>query len=249
MLEDLGLVGMPFFAVFRADYDEKSAQKFGTFADQTVTLLRKAGYAGQFREFDVQKQQYPTDAELADICAVWVTGSVSDAFANDDWIVRLNEFLADKLLGKVPVVGICFGHQIVGRALGAQVDRNPQGWELGIETVDLNKGSPDVVNLFPGKSFNIIEVHQDIVFDLPQGVTNIGSTDRTSIQGFYKKDKLLTFQGHPEFEKDFVLDVLSKKLDQGMITQQLYDASVARLESDQHDGVEIAKTILKFLSL
>ena len=74
------------------------------------------------------------------IDAVLITGSKASAFENVDWIVRLVQYV--KLLlegGRVRVIGVCFGHQIVGRALGAKVDRSVRGWELSVVEVDLTE--------------------------------------------------------------------------------------------------------------
>lgn len=78
---------------------------------------------------------YP-DPETID--AVLITGAKHSAFDNDEWILRLVQY-TKRLLegGKVRVIGVCFGHQIVGRALGAQVGRNTRGWELSVIPMEL----------------------------------------------------------------------------------------------------------------
>ena len=43
-----------------------------------------------------------------------------------------------------PVVGICFGHQIIGRALGSRVGRNTEGWEIAVSTVDLTEAGKEL---------------------------------------------------------------------------------------------------------
>lgn len=80
---------------------------------------------------------YP-DPEAID--AVLITGSRHSAYADDEWIVRLTEF-SRRLLddGRVRVIGVCFGHQIVARALGARVAPSPCGWELSITEMQLTE--------------------------------------------------------------------------------------------------------------
>ena len=80
---------------------------------------------------------YP-DPETID--AVLITGSRHSAYAEDDWIVRLTAFtrrLLDE--NRVRVIGVCFGHQIVARALGAKVATSPYGWELSITEMELTE--------------------------------------------------------------------------------------------------------------
>lgn len=57
-----------------------------------------------------------------------------DSFSNDTWVVRLVDFTRKAINGgKVKVIGVCFGHQIVGRALGAKVARSEGGvWEASV---------------------------------------------------------------------------------------------------------------------
>jgi len=59
----------------------------------------------------------------------------------DPWIVKLTEFTQKVLLeqDRIRVVGLCFGHQIVGRALGGVCDRNEKGWETSITEVNLSE--------------------------------------------------------------------------------------------------------------
>jgi GMP synthase-like glutamine amidotransferase len=80
---------------------------------------------------------YP-DPETID--AVLITGSKHSAFEDQDWIVRLVAYTRRLLEGgRVRVVGVCFGHQIAARAIGAQVARSLRGWELAVTQLELTE--------------------------------------------------------------------------------------------------------------
>lgn len=82
---------------------------------------------------------YPS---LDDVDAILITGSKYNAFDDDDWIVTLVEFVRKALVHeRVRVVAVCFGHQIVARAMGTLVARSDQGWEVSVvETKLTEKG-------------------------------------------------------------------------------------------------------------
>ena len=80
---------------------------------------------------------YPS---LDAVDALLVTGSRHSAFAEDPWISALVAYVRRALEGgRVRVVGVCFGHQIVGRALGAPLGVNPAGWEVSVTEVRLSE--------------------------------------------------------------------------------------------------------------
>ncbi|KAL8831096.1 MAG: hypothetical protein Q9170_005446 [Blastenia crenularia] len=87
---------------------------------------------------------------LEDVDGVFLTGSKFDSFADTPWTNKLVDFVKSILSqDRVKLVGVCFGHQIIGRAMGAKVGRNEdQGWEVSITDVDLTEQGKKV---FEGK--------------------------------------------------------------------------------------------------
>lgn len=238
-------------AIFITDYAEAYSAHHGSYADLSAAHLKKSGLEEEIRRYDIIESHFPTDEELEDIKAIWITGSKSDAFSDEPWILKLKNFLQEKIIPQgIPIVGVCFGHQITSRALGAKVGRNEKGWELGVSEIRITE-DPEVLELlstFPKKKFEILEVHQDVVYEAPEGFKNIGSSDKAKVQGIYKKGKALTFQGHPEFNKDLVREVLENKRADGTISEDHYKESVAAMEKFQDDNAIIGKIIVNFIS-
>lgn len=80
-------------------------------------------------------QSYPP---LDDVDAVLITGSRHTAYEDDPWILKLVEYARQAIdTGRIKVVGVCFGHQIIGRAMGARLGRSDKGWEVAVTEVDL----------------------------------------------------------------------------------------------------------------
>lgn len=105
--------------------------------------------------FDVvNKQEYPA---LEDIDAILISGSRHNSFDDDPWILKLVEFVQEILKQRrVRIIGVCFGHQIVGRALGAKVARSDKGWEVSVTAIDLTKRGQEIFGKNSLVSFSIL---------------------------------------------------------------------------------------------
>ena len=206
-------------AVFYTDHAAEWTYPYGTFDQMACKLLDETKPDTLSKEdftykvFDIYNGDIPTSEELNrdEYMGIFITGSRYDSFSEDtDWIIRLRKLLVELLLGdgksskeaninSPPIVGICFGHQVIAYALGARVERNPLGYEGGVVPITLNEVG---AKLFGQDQINLSMVHNYAVLELPKhdpSIVNWGSLKRCSIQGFYKPGCLLTFQGHPEF--------------------------------------------------
>ncbi|KDN52922.1 class I glutamine amidotransferase-like protein [Tilletiaria anomala UBC 951] len=149
----------------------------------------------RIRPFDVvHKQEYPDEGQLSDGLwdAIMITGSASSAHADVPWSNKLVQFVA-KIAEEHPlvrIIGICYGHQIVGRAFGAEVKLNPRGWEVGVYDAQMTEEGKELLNWEPEESscLRLQQVHRDEVIELPpdfngEEFINLASTARTPIQG------------------------------------------------------------------
>lgn len=85
---------------------------------------------------------------LDEVDAILITGSRHTAFDNDPWILKLVEYAKQAIdTGRIRVVGVCFGHQIIGRAMGAPVGKSDKGWEIAVTDVDLTDKGKDIFQL------------------------------------------------------------------------------------------------------
>ncbi|ORY58124.1 class I glutamine amidotransferase-like protein [Pseudomassariella vexata] len=184
---------------------------------------------------------YP-DPESID--AVLISGSKHSAYESDDWILRLVTY-TKRLLegGRVRVIGVCFGHQILGRAMGAEVGRNVRGWELSVIPMQMTEEGK---RIFGVDELRIQQMHRDQVTDFPPGVTPLCHTDMCPTQGMYIPKRMIAVQGHPEFTGDMVTEILKMRHDNGIIPTGVFEDAMGRVENE-HDGVKIAQAFLRFL--
>jgi len=145
-------------------------------------------------EFDVTAGELPADF---DHDAVVVTGSRSSIYWDEPWIDALVEWVGAAAERGLPVLGVCYGHQVLAEALGGRVDAMDDV-ELGYREIRrLDDGDP----LFAGieSPFVAFETHSDRVVDLPPGATRLAENDR-GVQAFRRGD-CWGVQFHPEYDR------------------------------------------------
>lgn len=189
-----------------------------------------------------------------------------NSFDDVPWINRLVEFTQSVLSqDRIRLLGICFGHQIVGRALGMKVGRSDQGWEIAVCDVDLTAqgkelfGRDKLVRIERYRSYpdhgklilhhpsqRIQQMHRDVISDCPPGVTLLGSSPRCAVQGMYLPGRFITVQGHPEFNGEIETEVIENRTKMGVFSEDQAQEALSRVH-DEHDGVSIGATFLKFL--
>ncbi|KAL4872556.1 hypothetical protein BDV12DRAFT_161773 [Aspergillus spectabilis] len=196
----------------------------------------------EISRFDVVSEQSYPDLEGVD--AVLLTGSKHNSFENHPWILKLVSFTQEALSHpRVKILGICFGHQIIGRALGVEVGRNSAGWEIAVSDVDLTEKGKEI---FGVETLKIHQMHRDIVFSYPSNVTPLGSSPRCEVQGMYREGKFITVQGHPEFSGDIVSEVVKLRAEAGVFEKEQAEDALRRADKP-HDGVRIGVAFLRFL--
>ncbi|OJD17123.1 hypothetical protein AJ78_02768 [Emergomyces pasteurianus Ep9510] len=189
----------------------------------------------------VEGDKYPN---LEDVDAVLITGSKHNSFDDIPWINKLVDFTS-KILAqdRVRIIGVCFGHQIIGRALGVKVGPNEGGWEVAVHDMDL---TAEGKKLFGVDKLRLQQMHRDIVHYCPPNVTLLGSSPVCQVQGMYAPGRFISVQGHPEFTKDIVAEILDARRNAGVFPPGIYEGGMATVGND-HDGIVVGKAFLEFL--
>ncbi|MEK6606955.1 MAG: gamma-glutamyl-gamma-aminobutyrate hydrolase family protein [Myxococcota bacterium] len=136
---------------------------------------------------------------VRDVAGIVVSGSPLSAAHPEPWMDDAAAYLRGAADAGVPILGVCFGHQLVGFAWGARVVRNPMGWELGtcdVRTTDAGRVDP----LFRGipATFGAHMSHRDIVVGTPDGMAVLAENGHTSIQAIGVGAHVRGVQFHPE---------------------------------------------------
>lgn len=202
----------------------------------------------------------PSFSEIpASTKAILITGSIYDAHSNVGWVMQLLALLKE-IWTKRPDVylsGVCFGHQILSRLLGAKIEPTPGGkWELAHTEMDL---TPIGKKLFKTdhEKLSLHQMHQDQVTTKPSAETSelLGpdqrvhiwaKTEHTEIQGLYIRDRLFTSQGHLGFDEKMVHSQIEIREESGGIKDDEHAAEAKETAHLKHDGVVVAAAILRF---
>ncbi|MFQ6549872.1 type 1 glutamine amidotransferase [Aestuariibius sp. 2305UL40-4] len=168
----------------------------GDYNDLFERLLGGHGFA--FTTWSVVDDAFPDGPDDAD---GWlITGSRHGAYEPHPWIPPLEELIRDIHAAQKPLVGICFGHQIIAQALGGTVEKFPGGWSVGRQSYTLDN-----------EHLHLNAWHQDQVTKLPPEARILGQSAFCENAVLAYGDHILTIQPHPEFDAAFT---------QGLITHR-----------------------------
>lgn len=151
--------------------------------------------------------ELPADPRAADL---WIiTGSRFGVYEGHPWIAPLEGFVRACRDAGVPMVGICFGHQVIAQALGGDVGKSDKGWGLGVHDYTPHDW-PEALGQAPEK-IAIQAYHQDQVFTPPEGAKTIASSPFCEHAALWYPGFALTVQGHPEFGKPYTQALLESR--------------------------------------
>ena len=133
-----------------------------------------------------------------------ITGSPCSVYNCEAWMVNLEEEMKNIQSSQIPVLGICFGHQLIAKCFGGTVELNPQGWELGAYPLQFT-AAVKKSQLFSGMEENAIvyESHQDSVTVLPENAIELARNNKGN-QAFMIHDNFYGVQFHPEFSWEVI---------------------------------------------
>lgn len=215
--------------ILQTGYAPDALRAAGDYPDMFERLL--AGHGFDFRTWRVVDEEFPDSVRDAD---GWlITGSKHGVYEDHAFIAPLEAFVRDAFAAHVPVVGICFGHQVMASALGGRVEKYGGGWAVGPTEYD-----------FAGETLTLNAWHQDQVVAPPPGAEVIATTPFCAYAGFAYPGRGLSVQPHPEFADDFVAGLIESR-GRGVVPDRLLDDAKARL-GRKLDADRIAAQIADF---
>ncbi|WP_108814597.1 type 1 glutamine amidotransferase [Loktanella sp. Alg231-35] len=189
------------------------------------------GNGFEFTTFGVVDMEFPTSIND---CDGWIiTGSKHGAYDDLPFIAPLEAFIRDVYAANIPLVGICFGHQIIAQALGGKVEKFKAGWAVGRTQYDWN-----------GETLALNAWHQDQVVERPVDATVHASNEFCENAALVYGNRVFTTQPHPEYGAQYI-DGLIKYRVKGSIPDDQVAAASANLDKPV-DNPRIAQQIAQF---
>lgn len=192
------------------------AEAYPSYAHMTSDWL--APFAGHVQIYPIMDGAPLPDPSRADLWAI--TGSRCAVYEDHPWLPGLLQFVLDaKHHRSCRLLGICFGHQLIAKALGGTVIQSPKGWGVGVHTYRTESWPK---NLGHGpQALSICAYHQDQIITPPEASHIVASSDFCPVAGLWYPGFALSFQPHPEFSVDYERDLIRLKHRQNMLPEHL----------------------------
>ena len=221
--------------------NEKLAGRFPPYPVMFATLLDLAGRELEYETYSVIRGEMP---ESSDECDGWlITGSRHGAYERLDWMLSLESFIRDIHRDSVPLVGICFGHQIVAQALGGEVVKSDRGWGIGLQYYQIDEAQAWMET--PPEQVGIYGFHQDQVVTLPQAASVFSSSEFCPYAGLYYGESIITIQAHPEFEAEYELALIDI-YGGNIVPQNVADKALESMRDKSADTQMLADWLASF---
>ncbi len=149
-----------------------------------------------------------------EVSAAVITGSAAMVTDRLDWSEYTAEWLRQAIAAKLPILGICYGHQLLAHALGGRVDYHQRGREIGTTLVSpLAASVEDILFAEISEPFAAHVSHMQTVIELPPDATLLASNEFEPHHAVKFSELCWGLQFHPEFEEVAMLSYIEERKD------------------------------------
>lgn len=216
--------------------------RHGDYPEMYSSWLNQSGDVFSYVFFDAEHGELPLDLNACD--AYLISGSRHSVNNGSTWVADLEAFVRQLHTHKKKVIGICFGHQLIAKALGGKVIRSPNGWGVGLSVNPITQCttwmSPTLDKI------NLLVSHGEQVIELPKNTTLLASTEFCPYYMLQIEHHILTVQGHPEFSKGYASDLMNLRRKE--LSNDCYQQGLQSLNLNA-DGEIMARWTRNFLCL
>ena len=194
----------------------------------------------KLRIYDVTLNDYPADMDECD--GYLITGSKLSVYDEVKWIRDLEHYIRSLNEHKKFLLGVCFGHQLIAKALGGEVSKAEIGWVTGLQSYTFHENFPWLMEL--NQDVKLIHSHQDQITKLPDQATLVASNESVPIAMYFIDNHIMSIQGHPEFTNEYAYDVVCKRRD--ILGEELFKQTEDSLLNEKSSYLEVTKWWISF---
>lgn len=187
----------------------------GDYSEMYERLLEGHGFT--FGHWYVVDGDFPDGPEDAD--AWLIGGSRHGVYEDHDWLPPLEDLVRAIVAAKKPLIGICFGHQVIAKALGGKVEKFRGGWAVGRTVYD-----------FGDEKLALNAWHQDQVIELPEGAQLIASNPFCRNAAMVVGDTVLSMQPHPEYATEMLEALFTYRAEVAGVPPEMIDDARSRFK-------------------
>jgi len=176
-----------------------------------------------------------------EISGVVITGSHAMVTEHPEWSEQTADWLQKSIGKNIPILGICYGHQLLAYALGGEVGNNPKGSELGTVSVFLNEDAQhDKLLKDLDNPLKVHVSHQQTVLRLPKHAKRLAVSNGDDCQAFVVGDYVWGLQFHPEFDREITVEYIIKRRQELIFAGKNPDDLIEECK-DTHYGTQILR--------
>lgn len=193
-------------------------QQFGDYPPQFQDMFAEAEADFSFETiFVLEGEPLPDPKKLEGII---LTGSAAGVYDDEPWMPALREFITEAYAQKIPMLGICFGHQIMADTLGGTAGKSSKGWGLGRHVYEVTL-KPEWFENTPD-NLAIAASHKDQVIKKPDIADVFLASEFTPNAGLiYHNGCAISMQPHPEFDSAFSRGLVDIRLDNPLSAEEV----------------------------
>ncbi|NVO11849.1 MAG: amidotransferase [Bacteroidales bacterium] len=212
-------------------------KEFSGYPELFKTILPQ----NQFEIFNVCDGLFP---KFASDCDAWIiTGSKFSVYDQIDWIIKLKSFVGDISVADKYCIGVCFGHQMLGEAMGGKVQKSEKGWCVGVHQFEILERESWMMPFFP--NLDLLMSCQDQIKVLPENSVILAQSPMCPVGIIKIGNKMLGIQGHPEFSAEYVKSLMIDRTNR--IGEEVVKAGIDSLKTPTQSLV-LAQWMANFLN-